>query len=231
VFILTEKTPNPDALKLKPDRSLTAGETWATDRRHHVSGHSPLADRFLALAWIDKVFIAPDFVTVTRVRPAADWSVLRAEAIMVLADFLASGLSAVLDAAPRQAGSSRGEIEDEIQTVIARYLQPGVARDGGEIRFVRFEAETGVLWIEMRGACGGCPSSRLTLKGAVEATVWRYVPEVTRVEEIQPAFQTDKPASRWRDLIGGRRSAPASRTRFLHNGRDTAGHVDSADDA
>jgi NFU1 iron-sulfur cluster scaffold homolog, mitochondrial len=217
VFILTEKTPNPDALKLKPDRSLTAGETWATVRGHHVLGHSPLADRFLALAWIDKVFIAPDFVTVTRARPAADWTVLRAEAIMVVADFLASGLPAVLDAAPRQAGSSRGEIEDEIQTVIARYLQPGVARDGGEIRFVRFEAETGVLWIEMRGACGGCPSSRLTLKGAVETTVRRYVPEVMRVEEVPATAQADKTTSRWRELIGDQRDAvtPAPPTRLM----------------
>lgn len=221
MFILTEKTPNPDALKLKPDRALTNGDRWAADRGHHTPERSPLADRFLALPWVDKVFIAPDFVTITRSKAAPDWSQLRPEAILVLADFLASGLPAVLDAAPRQDAVADGEIEQEIQEVIARYLQPGVARDGGEIRFVRFEPATGVLWIEMHGACGGCPSSRLTLKGSVENTVRRFVPEVRRVEEVKADAPTAKPASRWKDLIGGLRGAGGERslTLFTHNGR------------
>jgi NFU1 iron-sulfur cluster scaffold homolog, mitochondrial len=222
MFIQTERTPNPNALKLTPDVALTLDRPWATDRASHAPGRSPLSDRLLALPWVERVFIEPRFVTVTRTLDAADWSLLRPEAIMALADHLASGLPAVLaSVAPSPPVCESGDLDEEIQTVMARFLQPGVSRDGGEIGFVRFDAAAGVLWIEMRGACGGCPSSRSTLKGAVETTVRRYVPEVLRVEDIAdgPLVETASPRlAAWRAALGGSTAKPTP-TLFTHNGR------------
>jgi Fe-S cluster biogenesis protein NfuA len=77
-----------------------------------------------------------------------------------------------------------GQIVAEIKELLDTRIRPAVAQDGGDILFDRFEADTGVLWIQMRGACSGCPSSTATLKAGVENMLRHYVPEVTRVEQV-----------------------------------------------
>ena len=75
------------------------------------------------------------------------------------------------------------EIVQEIKDVLDSRIRPAVAQDGGDILFDKFEPETGVLWLVLRGACAGCPSSSATLKAGVENMMRHYVPEVTRVEQ------------------------------------------------
>jgi Fe-S cluster biogenesis protein NfuA len=77
-----------------------------------------------------------------------------------------------------------GQIVAEIKELLDTRIRPAVAQDGGDILFDRFEADTGVLWLQMRGACSGCPSSSATLKAGVENMLRHYVPEVTRVEQV-----------------------------------------------
>ena len=74
-------------------------------------------------------------------------------------------------------------IVDEIKDLLDTRIRPSVAQDGGDILFDRYEPDTGVVWLQMRGACSGCPSSSATLKAGVENMLKHYVPEVTRVEQ------------------------------------------------
>ncbi len=76
------------------------------------------------------------------------------------------------------------EIVDEIKDLLDSRIRPAVAQDGGDILFSDFERETGTVWLHMRGACAGCPSSAATLKSGVEQMLRHYVPEVSRVEQV-----------------------------------------------
>jgi Fe-S cluster biogenesis protein NfuA len=71
----------------------------------------------------------------------------------------------------------------EIKELLDTRIRPAVAQDGGDILFSRFDEKTGVVWLNMRGACSGCPSSTATLKAGVENMLKHYVPEVTGVEQ------------------------------------------------
>src|SRR5690606_11446543 len=75
------------------------------------------------------------------------------------------------------------QVVSEIKELLDTRIRPAVAQDGGDILFDRFEPDTGVVWLNMRGACSGCPSSTATLKSGVENLLKHYVPEVTRVEQ------------------------------------------------
>lgn len=223
VLILTEPTPNPDALKFAPETPLTSGATHAFERTAFDPAASPLARRLFALQGVARVFIAPDFVTVTRATDAPPWSRLRYEALEVIAEHVASGEPALVEAAHDVAPDPiHDQVETEIRQVLADYVKPGVSRDGGEVLFERFDHVTGVLWIRMQGACGGCPSSRQTLKAGVEAIVRRYVPEVVRVEEAASGEATRPPGPsrlrRWIEGFGG--AGGGGRPVFTHGGRE-----------
>jgi Fe-S cluster biogenesis protein NfuA len=215
VFILTEQTPNPDALKFVPDAALTAGE-----RRWFSTGEgSPLAGRLFALAGVQRVFIAPDFVTVTRSPDGPAWSELRYPAIAAIADHFASGEPAI-SGAENGAGEAvdEDEVVADIRQVLALHVRPGVARDGGDVVFERFDLETGVVWLKLEGACGGCPSSRMTLKAGIERLLRRYVPEVTRVEQVAPEPGASSPP-RWANW-GTAKAGAKARTLFTQAGRE-----------
>jgi Fe-S cluster biogenesis protein NfuA len=223
MFIRTETTPNPDALKFLPDAPLMRDEPRSFALPDFDPAASPLAARLFGIPGVSRVFVAADFVTVVRPPDGPGWGELRGSIIMALAEHIASGAPAVGAApGPDPAG---GEVEAEIQAVLRRHVRGWVARDGGDIVFDRFDPDTGVLWIQMQGACGGCPSSRLTLKAGVERVVRQYVPEVLRVEETPREAEAEaRPSSvgerlkRWSEALTGRQAPPRGPV-FLHNGR------------
>lgn len=223
MFILTERTPNPDAMKFTPHVRLTDGTSFAFMRDGFDPSASALAGLLFALPDIVRVYVTADFVTLTRAAAGQSWTALRLPAVAAIAEHLASGAPAVAegcDVAPMPGLA----IEAEIREVIDRHVQSGVARDGGAILIDRFEPDSGVLWIRMQGACGGCPSSRLTLKAGVEAIVRRFVPEVMRVEDAgrgdEAAAQAGPGRLRgWLASLAGR-EATSARTRFTHGGKE-----------
>lgn len=137
MFMLTERTPNPDAMKFTPDVQLTDGASFSFLREDFADGASALAARLFALAGLSRVYIGPAFVTVTRASSGLPWATLRYPAIAAIADHLETGEPAVALASSADAQACDGSIEVEIRNVLARHLQPGVARDGGEILFDR----------------------------------------------------------------------------------------------
>ena len=216
MFILTERTPNPDALKFVPHVALTCGASrWCAS-----AADAPMAAALFAVEGVRRVFIAPDFVTVTRAPDGPAWADLRYPVIAALAEFLEAGEPALTQQGPAaEAPPEEDEVICEIRQVLALHVRPGVARDGGDVLFERFEPETGVVWVKMQGACGGCPSSRLTLKAGIEQILRRYVPEVLRVEEVAgEAAAPTRP--RWAEWARAAASPlQGARTLFTHSGR------------
>lgn len=221
MIILTETTPNPDALKFRAPRPLTAGQSRDFARQAFDPAQSPLAARLFEIDGVERVFVTPDFVTLSRGPAARSWDGLKPEALAAIAEHLDSGEPALAPAAAESA-DDWDQVEAEIRQVLDAYIAPGVARDGGEIRFEAFDPVDGVLWISMHGACGGCPSSQMTLKAAVEQTVRRYVPEVLRVEETTPAEPREDAGGRlrrWMQRLGeGAGRAARPRTVFTRSG-------------
>jgi Fe-S cluster biogenesis protein NfuA len=186
MFIQTEATPNPEVMKFLPGREVLAEGAREFDTPEDAQV-SPLATALFELDGVTRVFFGPDFLTVTK-DPQAEWPHLKAPVLAAVMDHFTSGRPLLAD------GSSDGhdetayegetaQIVAEIKDLLDTRIRPAVAQDGGDITFSRFEPDTGIVWLHMRGACSGCPSSSATLKAGVENMLKHYIPEVSRVEQ------------------------------------------------
>ncbi|MFN3930418.1 MAG: NifU family protein [Brevundimonas sp.] len=184
MFIQTEATPNPNALKFLPGREVSAGprEFLTIDQ----AAVSPLAEALFQLEGVAGVFFGSDYVSVTRHPAGPDWSQMKAPILATVMDHFVSGAPLLREGAVEggEAGVEDSEIVAEIKQLLDSRIRPAVAQDGGDILFDSFDLETGVLSLRLRGACAGCPSSSATLKAGVEQMMKHYVPEVTRVEQV-----------------------------------------------
>jgi Fe-S cluster biogenesis protein NfuA len=185
MFIQTEATPNPAVLKFLPGRELMPVGT----REFHDSDEaraSPLAEALFDLGGVKRVFFGQEFLTVTKAEDR-DWSHLKAPVLAAIMDHFTDGrplLTGEEAAADHEVyEGDAAQVVAEIKDLLDSRIRPAVAQDGGDILFARFEPDTGVVWLHMRGACAGCPSSAATLKAGVENMLKHYIPEVTRVEQ------------------------------------------------
>ncbi|MBD7942208.1 NifU family protein [Brevundimonas guildfordensis] len=190
MFIQTEATPNPNALKFLPGRDV-AGEQALEYRTIDEAAASPLAEALFELEGVEGVFFGADYVSVTRAADGPDWTAMKAPILSVVMDHFVSGAPLVRagaetgrDGAAQDDGAPDSEIVAEIKGLLDTRIRPAVAQDGGDILFDHFDEATGVLRLRMRGACAGCPSSSATLKAGVEQMMRHYVPEVTSVEQV-----------------------------------------------
>lgn len=191
MFIQTETTPNPATLKFLPGRVMAEGGPREF-RSAEEAKASPLAKRLFEIEGVTAVFVGSDFLTVSKTVGGLDWPQMKAPVLAAIMDHFTSGEPLFADAADGDGPSGAheayegeaGQIVAEIKELLDSRIRPAVAQDGGDILFDRFEPETGVLWLQMRGACSGCPSSSATLKAGVENMLRHYVPEVTRVEQV-----------------------------------------------
>ncbi|HVI31675.1 NifU family protein [Phenylobacterium sp.] len=189
MFIQTEPTPNPEVLKFLPGREVMADGT-RDFREAEEAQASPLAADLFDIEGVTRVYFGPDFITVGK-HPSFDWPHLKAPVLAAIMDHFTSGRPLFAGEAEAQSGGhdegvyegETAQIVAEIKDLLDTRIRPAVAQDGGDILFARFEADTGVVWLNMRGACSGCPSSTATLKAGVENMLKHYVPEVTRVEQ------------------------------------------------
>lgn len=205
-LIQVEQTPNPDALRLLPGTRLLSGAPVEI-APEDAAAKAPLAAALLAIDGVERIMIGPDFVTAVRRSSDYSWAVLKPQLLAELADFLFSGepaLPASLLPEPPPPAEG-GLVAEQIVEVIERYVRPMLARDGGEATLLRFDAASGVAYVRMGGACGGCPSGKTTLKQGIEQAIKRYVPEVTRVEAAteEPEAGAD-PKARVRSWIAAR---------------------------
>lgn len=189
MFIQTQSTPNPATLKFLPGRDVSPSTPYEFISEDEAAA-SPLAAALFAVNGVRNVFLGSDFVSITKTDDA-DWAVLKPQALAAIMDHFVSGAPIMADANAQPVSDDdedvvyegeTAEIVAEIKELIATRVRPAVANDGGDIVFRRFDVETGIVHLSMRGACSGCPSSTATLKNGVENLLRHYVPEVTAVE-------------------------------------------------
>jgi Fe-S cluster biogenesis protein NfuA len=188
MFIQTEVTPNPEVLKFLPGKPVT-GEGTYDFRSAEEAQASPLAAEIFETPGVTRVYFGADFLTVGKAE-GADWAHLKAPILAAIMDHYTSGRPLLVGADEAESGHDEtayegdtAQIVAEIKDLLDTRIRPAVAQDGGDILFSKFEPDTGIVWLNMRGACSGCPSSTATLKAGVENMLKHYVPEVTRVEQ------------------------------------------------
>lgn len=187
MFIQTEETPNPATLKFLPGRDvLGAGHTPLEYEKGGESG-MPLAEMLFSIPGVTRVFFGADFISVTR-DETKEWKQLRPAVLGAIMDFYVAGGEVTLPGAQEEADEhvyegQTAEIVDQIKELLETRVRPAVAQDGGDIVFRHFDDGDGAVYLQMRGACAGCPSSAMTLKSGIENLLKHYIPEVTRVEQ------------------------------------------------
>ena len=191
MMIQTEHTPNPDTMKFLPGKKVSdVGpiEFLKTDKTIKI----PLVNKILALKGTTMVFFGDDFITVKKEKDL-NWEDLKHGIISEINDYYSKGNDVVVgkdlrlekilsksDSSSKPVQSN--EIINKINEVLDSKIRPAVARDGGDITFKSFK--DGVVIVELKGSCSGCPSSIMTLKQGVQNLLCHYIPEVKSVEAI-----------------------------------------------
>ena len=149
-----------------------------------TAGKSPLAARIFAVEGVTGVFFGTDFVTVTKAE-AVDWGHIKPAILGAIMEHYQSGQPVIVgeQAAAHQAHDGPdSDIVRQIKELLDTRVRPAVAQDGGDITFHGFDR--GIVYLHMKGACAGCPSSTLTLKMGIENLLRHYIPEVTEVRPV-----------------------------------------------
>ena len=189
MIVETEHTPNPNTLKFLPGKKVSEVgpiEFLKNDKSIKVS----LANKILSLEGTVMVFFGEDFITVKK-EEDLNWEDLKHGIISEINDYYSKGnnvvvsrdlkLEKILDKSKSSSEPIQSnEIIDKINEVLDSKIRPAVARDGGDITFKSFA--DGVVTVELKGSCSGCPSSITTLKQGVQNLLCHYIPEVKSVE-------------------------------------------------
>jgi Fe-S cluster biogenesis protein NfuA len=173
-----ERTPNPNSIKWVLGRPVVDGAASAQFDAAPSPAVSPLAARLFAIEGVTGVFLASNFVTVTR-RPEVEWTDLAQPIVDAIKACLGDGGEALGPAFRPEAAAAQGEVVDRIRRILDEEVRPAVAMDGGDIVFSGFR--DGIVELYLHGSCSGCPSSTATLKLGIEARLREAVPEVQGV--------------------------------------------------
>jgi len=186
MFIQTEETPNPNTVKFLPGQTVM-DRGVAEFKSMEEASCSMLAQKIIGLNGVTGVFYGSDFISVTK-EDEADWNGLNTRVMAAIMDHYMTGFPLFREGMdPRDRDDANDDLDDElvkqIKELIEERVRPQVAMDGGDIVFQRFDK--GIVYLEMRGACSGCPSSTLTLKSGIENMLRHYVPEVLEVRQSE----------------------------------------------
>ena len=191
MMIETEHTPNPDTLKFLPGKKVSEVgpiEFLKNDKSIKIS----LANKILSLKGTVMVFFGEDFITVKKEKNL-NWKDIKHGIISEINDYYSKGNEVVVskdlklakilsestsDSKPVESNA----VVNKINEVLDSKIRPAVARDGGDITFKSFK--DGIVTVELKGSCSGCPSSIMTLKQGVQNLLCHYIPEVKSVEAI-----------------------------------------------
>lgn len=186
ISIYTEMTPNPETMKFVANKLLYPGKS--IDFPDEISSvPSPLALELFTFPFIKSVFIASNFITLTKTNGTDDWQDVIPTIKQFLKEYLEDGKAIVNEeevASMKQDSSNAVSADDDdvvkrIKELLENYVKPAVEMDGGAIQFKSYEA--GRVNLMLQGSCSGCPSSIITLKAGIEGMMKRMIPEVREV--------------------------------------------------
>lgn len=194
--IYAESTPNPATMKFVSNRYLVVdGQVYEYTLEDDAS-NSPLAEKLLNFPFVSKVFIASNFVAITKT-DIIEWQ----DVIHQIRDFLAEFLNnqgVVIKVSALEQDRNEEQSANSIQTpkredlegidakiadILEEYIKPAVESDGGAIHFHAYD--DGKVSVVLKGACSGCPSSTMTLKAGIENMLKEMLPgQIKEVEAI-----------------------------------------------
>ncbi|KAI8719232.1 Nfu-N domain-containing protein [Fusarium sp. LHS14.1] len=202
IFIQTEGTPNPDALKFLPNHRVIP-EGFSTPFIEYLNPRatispphpSPLAAKLMNIDGVTSVFYGADFITVTKAADA-NWAHIRPEIFALITEAITSG-ETLVNVAERREGETHPEAEEDslayneddsevvgmIKELLETRIRPAIQEDGGDIDFRGFDDE-GYVHLRLRGACRTCDSSTVTLKNGIEGMLMHYIEEVKGVKQV-----------------------------------------------
>ena len=179
MFVQTEVTPNPNSLKFLPGKKVSNSGPYEIINKDDIQNE--LVRNILSINGVEGIFLGQDFISVNK-KNNIKWEEIKHIVISLINDFYADGKEFVIDENINDDKSDLTEIEEKIVKILEQKIRPAVARDGGDIKFKEFK--NGVVKVELRGSCSGCPSSSMTLKQGVQNLLCHYLPEVKEVIAI-----------------------------------------------
>jgi NFU1 iron-sulfur cluster scaffold homolog, mitochondrial len=186
ISIYTEMTPNPETMKFVANKLLYPGKSVDFQDEESAKA-SPLAMELFSFPFIKSVFIASNFITLTKTNETEDWQDVIPSIKQFLREYLEEGKTIINEEeiASRKTASSNevslddGDVVKRIKELLENYVKPAVEMDGGAIQFKSYE--DGKVNLMLQGSCSGCPSSMITLKAGIEGMMKRMIPEVKEV--------------------------------------------------
>lgn len=177
VTVYAEATPNPGSMKFVANKMLLANDS-ADFRTAASAVESPLATALFEMPFVNGVFIMNNFVSITK-NDDYEWFDLIPDLRNFFTEWIEEG-KAIVNPKKTLSTEEESEIERKIRQLLEDHVKPAVEMDGGAIDFKSFH--DGVVTVQMKGSCSGCPSSTMTLKAGIENLLKRMVPEVQAVE-------------------------------------------------
>jgi len=184
MYIITEDTPNPDVKKFLPHQDVTGSESVYEFTHIKQAEKSPLAHRLFHIDGVTGVFLGRDFVSVTK-QADIKWEHIRIDIIDVISEhFLVKAplLNEQQEDEKIIYDDADESIVKQLVELIDTRVRPAVAQDGGDIQLHAYRE--GVVYVRLKGACSGCPSSSITLKNGIENMLKHYLPDVQEVKSV-----------------------------------------------
>ncbi|MDE3214445.1 MAG: NifU family protein [Bacteroidota bacterium] len=186
VSLYTEMTPNPETMKFVTNKLLYPGKSIDFLDEDSAKA-SPLAMELFSFPFVKSVFIASNFVTLTKTNDTQDWQDVIPSIKQFLKEYLEENKPIINEEELvnlKKEGSNEvhagdGDVVKRIKELLENYVKPAVEMDGGAIQFRSYE--DGVVNLMLQGSCSGCPSSMITLKAGIEGMMKRMIPEVREV--------------------------------------------------
>ncbi len=186
ISIYTEMTPNPETMKFVANKLLYPGKSLDVPDETSAKP-SPLAQELFSFPFIKSVFIASNFVTLTKTTDTQDWQDVIPAVKQFLKEYLEEGKAVVNEEeialmkveSTNEVSADDDDVVKRIKELLENYVKPAVEMDGGAIQFRNYDA--GKVTLIMQGSCSGCPSSMITLKAGIEGMMKRMIPEVKEV--------------------------------------------------
>ena len=186
VSIYTEMTPNPETMKFVANKLLYPGKSIDV-AEESLAGPSPLAKELFSFPFIKSVFIASNFITLTKSADTEDWQDVIPTIKQFLKDYLENGGIVVNEEeaakykheASNTVAADDDDVVKRVKELLENYVKPAVEMDGGAIQFKSYN--DGIVNLMLQGSCSGCPSSMVTLKAGIEGMMKRMIPEVKEV--------------------------------------------------
>ena len=180
MFVQTEITPNPNSLKFIPGKNVS--KIGSIEIHDKSETDNVLLKSIFDINGVNSIFLDETFLTVNK-KEKNNWEDIKHIILSLLNDYYINGKETILDKQiVQKKNENYQEIEKQIIKILETKIKPAVARDGGDIKFLEFKE--GIVKVQLRGSCAGCPSSIITLKQGVQNLLMHYIPDVKQVTAV-----------------------------------------------